>query len=99
MAWVLSSDGVREASFPTALPRNDLARLVDAYRDALIKLNPNAAGIGDQIGKLLLAPLGIEAGHLPGGELGHGFSTCRRGCLSSALKTSALVPSFEGRKK
>ena len=25
----------------------DLARLVDAYRDTLIKLNPNAAGIGD----------------------------------------------------
>jgi CHAT domain-containing protein len=62
MAWVLSNQGVTEAAFPTALPRNDLARLVDAYRDALIKLNPNAAGIGDQIGKLLLAPLGIEAG-------------------------------------
>jgi len=62
MAWVLSNQGVAEATFPTALPRADLARLVDAYRDALIKLNPNAAGIGDQIGKLLLAPLGIEAG-------------------------------------
>lgn len=62
MAWVLSNEGVREAKFPTALPRNDLARLVDAYRDALIKLNPNAAGIGEQIGKLLLAPLGLEAG-------------------------------------
>ncbi|WP_206202340.1 CHAT domain-containing protein [Thermomonas aquatica] len=62
MAWVLSSDGVREAAFPVALKRDDLARLVDAYRDALIKLNPNAAKIGDQIGQLLLAPLGIEAG-------------------------------------
>ena len=62
MAWTLSKDGVREASFPTALKRADLARLVDAYRDALIKLNPNAAKIGDQIGQLLLAPLGIEAG-------------------------------------
>ena len=62
MAWVLSSDGVREASFPAALKRDDLARLVDAYRDTLIKLNPNAAKIGDQIGQLLLAPLGIEAG-------------------------------------
>ena len=62
MAWVLSSEGVREVTFPSALPRNDLARLVDAYRDTLIKLNPNAAGIGDQIGKLLLAPLGVEAG-------------------------------------
>ncbi|RZA21303.1 MAG: CHAT domain-containing protein [Lysobacteraceae bacterium] len=62
MAWVLSNEGVREASFPTALKRDDLARLVDAYRDALIKLNPNASRIGDQIGQLLLAPLGIEAG-------------------------------------
>lgn len=62
MAWVLSSEGVREARFPAALPRADLARLVDAYRDALIKLNPNAAAIGDQIGTLLLAPLGVAPG-------------------------------------
>jgi tetratricopeptide (TPR) repeat protein len=62
MAWVLSNDGVREATFPSALKRDDLARLVDAYRDALIKLNPNAGGIGEQIGTLLLAPLGLDAG-------------------------------------
>lgn len=62
VAWVLTNEGVREAKFATPLPRKDLARLVDAYRDALIRLNPNAAGIGDQIGQLLLAPLGIEAG-------------------------------------
>ncbi len=62
MAWVLSADGVREATFTTPLPRKDLIRLVDAYRDTLIRLNPNASGIGDQIGQLLLAPLGIEAG-------------------------------------
>ena len=62
MAWTLSKDGVREATFSTALKRDDLARLVDAYRDALIKLNPNAQKIGDQIGQLLLAPLSIEAG-------------------------------------
>lgn len=62
VAWVLSRDGVREAKFPLALPRADLGRLVDAYRDALIKLNPKAAGIGDQIGQLLLAPLGVASG-------------------------------------
>ncbi|MBN8264957.1 MAG: CHAT domain-containing protein [Xanthomonadales bacterium] len=62
VAWVLSRDGVREAKFPLALPRADLGRLVDAYRDALIKLNPKAVGIGDQIGQLLLAPLGIAPG-------------------------------------
>ena len=62
MAWVLTTDGVREVTFTTPLPRKDLARLVDAYRDTLIKLNPNATGIGDQIGQLLLAPLGVDAG-------------------------------------
>jgi len=62
MAWVLTNEGVREVTFATALPRKDLVRLVDAYRDTLIKLNPNASGFGDQIGQLLLAPLGIDAG-------------------------------------
>ena len=62
VAWVLSNEGVREVKFATPLPRKDLARLVDAYRDTLIKLNPNASGIGDQIGQLLLKPLGIDAG-------------------------------------
>ncbi|MDQ3038638.1 MAG: CHAT domain-containing protein [Pseudomonadota bacterium] len=62
VAWVLSNAGVREVTFPTDLPRKDLVRLVDAYRDTLIRLNPNATGIGDQIGQLLLAPLGVEAG-------------------------------------
>ena len=62
VAWVLTNEGVREVTFATPLPRKDLARLVDAYRDTLIKLNPNASGIGDQIGQLLLAPLGIDAG-------------------------------------
>ena len=62
MAWTLSSEGVREARFPAAIKRADLARLVDAYRDALIQLNPNAKAIGDKIGALLLAPLDIPAG-------------------------------------
>ena len=62
VAWVLSNQGVREATLPVALPRKDLIRLVDAYRDALIKLNPNAAAVGDKIGQLLLAPLEIPAG-------------------------------------
>ena len=62
VAWVLSNEGVREVKFSTPLPRKDLVRLVDAYRDTLIRLNPNASAIGDQIGELLLAPLGIPAG-------------------------------------
>ena len=62
MAWVLSNEGVREVPLPVAIKRTDLARLVDAYRDALIKLNPNAAQVGEKIGALLLAPLEIPAG-------------------------------------
>lgn len=62
VAWVLTRDGVREVRFPTALPRADLTRLVEAYRNALIARNPNIAGAADQIGRMLLAPLQIPAG-------------------------------------
>jgi CHAT domain-containing protein len=61
-AWVLTRDGVREVKFPVALPRADLVRLVDAYRDALIRLSPNAQAVSDKIGQLLLAPLNVPAG-------------------------------------
>lgn len=61
-AWVLTQDGVREVKFALALPRADLVRLVDAYRDALIKLSPAAKDVGDKIGQLLLAPLAVPAG-------------------------------------
>lgn len=62
LAWVLSRDGVREVSYPVALPRADLARLVDAYRDALIRVSPNASEVGGKIGQLLLEPLAVPAG-------------------------------------
>jgi CHAT domain-containing protein len=62
MAWVLSNEGVREVPLPVAIKRADLVRLVDAYRDALIKLNPNASQVGEKIGALLLAPLDIPSG-------------------------------------
>lgn len=61
MAWVLSNEGVREVALPVAIKRADLARLVDAYRDALIGVKP-AMEVGDKIGSLLLAPLQIPAG-------------------------------------
>ncbi|HSD18241.1 MAG TPA: CHAT domain-containing protein [Thermomonas sp.] len=61
MAWVLSNEGVREVPLPVAIKRADLARLVDAYRDALIGVKP-AMEVGDKIGSLLLAPLQVPAG-------------------------------------
>lgn len=62
MAWVLTREGVREVHFPSALPRADLVRLVEAYRGALIGRNPNIATAADQIGRLLLVPLQVSAG-------------------------------------
>ena len=62
VAWVLTREGVREAHFPTALPRADLVKLVEAYRTALIGRNAGIVTASDQIGRLLLAPLQIPAG-------------------------------------
>lgn len=62
VAWVLTRDGVREVRFPTALPRADLVKLVEAYRAALIGRNTGIVAASDQIGRLLLAPLHIPAG-------------------------------------
>lgn len=62
VAWVLTRDGVREVRFPTALPRADLVKLVEAYRAALIGRNTGIVTASDQIGRLLLAPLQIPAG-------------------------------------
>lgn len=61
-AWVLTRDGVRAVHFPSALPRKDLARLVDAYRTGLIGRSDAIPAASEQIGRLLLAPLGIPAG-------------------------------------
>ncbi len=61
LVWVLTQQGVREVKLPIALGRDDLARLVDAYRDGLIKLNPAMSGTADKVGQLLLEPLGLEA--------------------------------------
>ncbi len=62
VAWVLTNEGIRAVSFAPGLTRANLVRLVAAYRDALIRVNPAAPAAGDSIGQLLLAPLGIPAG-------------------------------------
>ena len=61
LAWVLTRDGIREVKLP-ALPRNDLERLITAYRTALIGLNTAAPAVGGQIGQLLVQPLAIPVG-------------------------------------
>ena len=54
----------RAQALQTISDRADhLARLVDAYRDALIRVSPNAPEVGGKIGQLLLAPLGLHGGY------------------------------------
>lgn len=60
LAWVVSPSGVRGHRIP--LKRADLARLVDAWRQAIIGLDPAAIGAGARIAELLVAPLGLEDG-------------------------------------
>ncbi|NZA28589.1 CHAT domain-containing protein [Luteimonas sp. SJ-92] len=60
LAWVISPEGISEHRI--ALPRADLERLVDAYRDAIIGLRPAAVGAGDGIAALLVTPLGLQEG-------------------------------------
>lgn len=60
LAWVVSPEGVSEHSI--ALPRDDLVRLVEAYRQAVIGLRPSAVNAGESIAALLIAPLGLQDG-------------------------------------
>ncbi|HST44745.1 MAG TPA: CHAT domain-containing protein [Luteimonas sp.] len=60
LAWVVSPAGVR--GHRIALKRQDLVRLVDAWRQAIINLDPAAVDAGARIASLLVAPLGLEAG-------------------------------------
>lgn len=60
LAWVVSPQGIAEHSI--ALPRADLVRLVEAYRQALIGLRPAAVDAGARIAELLVQPLGLEEG-------------------------------------
>jgi CHAT domain-containing protein len=60
LAWVASAQGVQQVSI--ALKRTDLARLVEAYRAAIIGLRPGAISAGDSIANLLIAPLNLQPG-------------------------------------
>ncbi len=60
LAWVVSSDGVRMTTID--LKRSDLERLVEAWRSAIISLNPGAVNAGASVARLLLEPLQLPAG-------------------------------------
>lgn len=60
LAWVVSSEGVRMTTID--LKRSDLERLVEAWRGAIISLNPGAVNAGASVARLLLEPLQLPAG-------------------------------------
>ncbi len=59
LVWVVGNDGIAEHSYP--IPRKDLVRLVDAFRQSIIDGKRSVAGSADQLGELLLKPLNLPA--------------------------------------
>lgn len=57
LVWVVSNDGIHEQSYP--IPRKDLVRLVDAFRQSIIDGRRSAVGAADQLGELLIKPLNL----------------------------------------
>jgi CHAT domain-containing protein/predicted negative regulator of RcsB-dependent stress response len=59
LVWVVGNDSIREQSYP--IPRKDLVRLVDAFRQSIITGRRSAVGAADQLGELLIKPLNLLA--------------------------------------
>ena len=59
LVWVVSRDGIHEQSYP--IPRKDLVRLVDAFRQSINDGRRSAVGAADQLGELLIKPLDLPA--------------------------------------
>ena len=60
LAWVIGPHELREVSF--AIPHADLGVLVEAYRNAIVEGSATVVTGADQLGRLLIAPLGLQAG-------------------------------------
>lgn len=60
LAWVVAPDGIREIVYP--LPRSALEALVEAFRDSIVAGRYAAVDGAQQVGDLLIAPLGLEPG-------------------------------------
>ncbi len=59
-AWVVGPSELREVSIP--IGRDDLAKLVDAFRDLIVNGKRGAVDGAARVGELLIAPLGIAPG-------------------------------------
>lgn len=59
-AWIVGPGELREVSIPAS--RDDLAKIVDGFRDLVVNGKRGAVDAADRVGALLVAPLGIAAG-------------------------------------
>jgi len=59
-AWIVGPSELREVSIP--IGRDDLAKLVDAFRDLIVNGKRGAVDGAAKVGQLLIAPLGIAPG-------------------------------------
>lgn len=60
LAWVVAPDGIREVAY--RLPRSALEALVEAFRDSIVAGRYAAVDGAQQVGDVLIAPLGLEPG-------------------------------------
>jgi CHAT domain-containing protein len=59
-AWVIGPNDIKPVTI--AVNRTQLATVVDGFRNFIINRNNGAAQIADQLGALLIAPLGLSSG-------------------------------------
>lgn len=60
LVWVVAPDGLHEHNFP--IPREQLIKLVGAFRTAIINGRRSAVDAAGQLGDLLVKPLGLAPG-------------------------------------
>ncbi|MEO8247790.1 MAG: CHAT domain-containing tetratricopeptide repeat protein [Burkholderiales bacterium] len=60
LVWVVGAGGVQTHSIP--ITRSDLTRRIEAWRNAVINLQPSAVTDADALGATLIAPLNLAAG-------------------------------------
>jgi len=59
LVWVVGPNELHAQSYP--IPRKDLVRLVDAFRNSIIAGKRSAVGAAEQLGDLLIKPLNLPA--------------------------------------
>ena len=60
LVWVVGPDGVQSHTIP--IGRDELARRIEAWRDSVVNLKPDAVANADALGAALLGPLNLTPG-------------------------------------